>query len=46
MLTGSVLLPLKTLLMNAMTLGATLGIVVLSFQEGWLDGLFGYEGPV
>jgi RND superfamily putative drug exporter len=45
LLTGSVLLPLKTLLMNAMTLGATLGIVVLSFQEGLLDGLFSYTGP-
>jgi RND superfamily putative drug exporter len=45
LLTGSVLLPLKTLLMNAMTLGATLGIVVLSFQEGLLDGLFDYQGP-
>ncbi len=45
LLTGSVLLPLKTLLMNAMTLGATLGIVDLSFQRGWLDGLFAYTGP-
>jgi uncharacterized membrane protein YdfJ with MMPL/SSD domain len=45
LLTGSVLLPLKTLLMNAMTLGATLGIVVLAFQDGWLDGLFDYTGP-
>jgi uncharacterized membrane protein YdfJ with MMPL/SSD domain len=45
LLTGSVLLPLKTLLMNAMTLGATLGIVVLAFQNGWLDGLFDYTGP-
>ncbi len=45
LLTGSVLLPFKTLLMNAMTLGATLGIVVLSFQEGWLDGIFDYTGP-
>ena len=45
LLTGSVLLPLKTLLMNAMTLGATLGIVVLSFQDGLLDGLFDYTGP-
>ena len=34
LLTGSVMLPLKTLLMNAMTLGATLGIVVLAFQDG------------
>jgi putative drug exporter of the RND superfamily len=45
LLTGSVLLPLKTLLMNTMTLGATLGIVVLAFQDGWLDGLFAYTGP-
>jgi RND superfamily putative drug exporter len=45
LLTGSVLLPLKTLLMNALTLGATLGIVILSFQEGLLDGLFDYQGP-
>ena len=44
LLTGSVLLPLKTLLMNAMTLGATLGIVVLAFQDGLLDGLFAYTG--
>ena len=45
LLTGSVILPLKTLLMNAMTLGATLGILVLAFQDGWLDGLFAYSGP-
>jgi uncharacterized membrane protein YdfJ with MMPL/SSD domain len=45
MLTGSVLLPIKTLLMNALTLGATLGVIVLAFQEGWLDGIFGYAGP-
>ena len=31
--------------MNAMTLGATLGIVVLVFQEGLLDGLVDYGGP-
>ena len=39
LLTGSVLLPIKTLLMNSLTLGATLGILVLAFQEGWLDSL-------
>lgn len=44
-LTGSVLLPLKTLLMNVLTLSATLGVIVLAFQEGWLSGLLGYEGP-
>jgi RND superfamily putative drug exporter len=45
LLTGSVLLPLKTLLMNTMTLGATLGIVVLAFQDGWLDSVVNYRGP-
>ena len=45
LLTGSVILPLKTLVMNALTLSAVLGIVVLSFQEGWLDGPLDYTGP-
>ncbi len=45
LLTGSVLLPLKTLLMNTLTLGATLGILVLAFQEGWLDWPLDYTGP-
>ncbi len=45
LLTGSVLLPIKTLLMNALTLGATLGILVLGFQAGWLDAPLDYTGP-
>ncbi len=45
MLTGSVLLPIKTLVMNALTLSATLGVIVLAFQDGWLDGVFDYTGP-
>jgi uncharacterized membrane protein YdfJ with MMPL/SSD domain len=45
LLTGSVLLPLKTLLMNSLTLGATLGILVLAFQEGWLKSPLDYTGP-
>jgi RND superfamily putative drug exporter len=45
LLTGSVLLPLKTLLMNTLTLGATLGILVLSFEAGWLDWPLDYTGP-
>ena len=44
-LTGSILLPLKTLVMNALTLGASLGVIVLAFQHGALDGLFAYTGP-
>ena len=38
--TGSVLLPLKSLVMNALTLGASFGILVLVFEWGrGLDGL-------
>ena len=44
-LTGSILLPLKTLVMNGLTLAASLGVVVLAFQEGLLDGVFAYTGP-
>jgi uncharacterized membrane protein YdfJ with MMPL/SSD domain len=45
LLTGSILLPIKTLLMNLLTLGATLGVLVLAFQEGWLNAPFDYTGP-
>jgi RND superfamily putative drug exporter len=45
LLTGSCYLPLKTLVMNSLTLGATLGILVLAFQAGWLDGPLDYLGP-
>jgi uncharacterized membrane protein YdfJ with MMPL/SSD domain len=42
LMTGSVVLPLKALLMNALTVGATLGILALVFQDGRLEGLLGY----
>ena len=45
LLTGSILLPIKTLVMNSLTLGATLGILVLAFQDGWLDAPLDYIGP-
>ena len=45
LLTGSLVLPVKTLLMNVLTLAATLGLLVLAFQEGWLEGVFDYRGP-
>jgi uncharacterized membrane protein YdfJ with MMPL/SSD domain len=45
LLTGSVVLPVKTLLMNTLTMGATLGILVLAFQAGWLDSPLDYTGP-
>jgi uncharacterized membrane protein YdfJ with MMPL/SSD domain len=40
--TGSVLLPLKAVLMNALSLSAVLGILVLIFQEGNLQGLLSF----
>jgi RND superfamily putative drug exporter len=40
--TGSVLLPLKAVLMNALSLSAVLGILVLIFQDGNLQGLLSF----
>jgi uncharacterized membrane protein YdfJ with MMPL/SSD domain len=40
--TGSVVLPLKALLMNLLTLSAVFGILVLIFQDGRIEGLLGY----
>jgi uncharacterized membrane protein YdfJ with MMPL/SSD domain len=40
--TGSVVLPIKALLMNVLTLSAVFGILVLIFQDGRLEGLLGY----
>jgi uncharacterized membrane protein YdfJ with MMPL/SSD domain len=45
LLTGSVLLPVKTLVMNSLTLGATLGVLVLAFQAGLLEAPLDYTGP-
>jgi uncharacterized membrane protein YdfJ with MMPL/SSD domain len=43
-LTRSVVLPIKTLLLNLLTIGATLGVLVLVFQDGRFEGLLGYTG--
>ena len=40
--TGSVVLPLKAVLMNVLSLSAVLGILVLIFQDGRLQGLLSY----
>jgi uncharacterized membrane protein YdfJ with MMPL/SSD domain len=40
LLTGSVVLPLKSLLMNILTLSAAFGLLVLIFQDGNLQGPF------
>ena len=45
LMTGSAILPIKTLLMNVLSIAAAIGIVVLVFQEGFGAGLFGYDGP-
>jgi RND superfamily putative drug exporter len=46
--TRSLVLPLKALAMNALTLSATLGAMVFVFQDGRLEGLLGYrsEGAI
>ncbi|MGB0731871.1 MAG: MMPL family transporter, partial [Miltoncostaeaceae bacterium] len=43
LMTGSVLLPIKAVIMNLLTLGATLGVLVLIFQDGRLEGFLGYD---
>jgi RND superfamily putative drug exporter len=42
--TRSLVLPLKALLMNFLTLSATFGILVFVFQDGRLEGLLDYRG--
>ena len=39
----SVLLPLKAVLMNLLSVGAAYGVLVAIFQYGWLDGITGYD---
>jgi RND superfamily putative drug exporter len=42
--TGSLLIPIKTLITTALSLGASLGVVTLVFQQGHGAGLFGTTG--
>ena len=44
LMTGSIVLPIKTVIMNLLTLGFTLGVLVLIFQDGRLQGVLGYHG--
>ena len=39
----SVLLPLKAVLMNLLSIGAAFGVLVAVFQWGWLDSLLGFD---
>jgi RND superfamily putative drug exporter len=43
----SLVIPLQAAAMNLLSIGASLGIVQLIFQRGWLGGVFGVEaGPI
>jgi uncharacterized membrane protein YdfJ with MMPL/SSD domain len=42
LMTGSVVLPFKALVMNVLSLSAAFGLLVLIFQDGRLEGLLGY----
>jgi uncharacterized membrane protein YdfJ with MMPL/SSD domain len=42
LMTGSLILPIKALLMNVLTVSATFGVLVLIFQDGRLEGPLDY----
>jgi putative drug exporter of the RND superfamily len=43
----SLLVPLKAVIMNLLSIGAAYGIIVALFQKGWLSGITGIEpGPI
>jgi uncharacterized membrane protein YdfJ with MMPL/SSD domain len=46
LMTGSVVLPLKALVMNALTVSAAFGFLVFVFQDGRLRGLLGYPAAI
>ena len=45
LMTGSVILPIKSLIMNFLNLSAVFGLLVLIFQDGRLEGLLDYTSP-
>ncbi|HYI61775.1 MAG TPA: MMPL family transporter [Acidimicrobiales bacterium] len=40
----SLLVPLKAVLMNLLSIGAAYGVIVAAFQWGWLGGLLNFDG--
>jgi trehalose monomycolate/heme transporter len=42
---GSVVLPVKAVVMTAVSIGASFGVVTWIFQEGHLSGLLGFTSP-
>jgi len=45
LMTGSVVLPVKSLIMNFLNLSAVFGLLVLIFQDGRLEGFLSYTSP-
>jgi uncharacterized membrane protein YdfJ with MMPL/SSD domain len=43
LLLRSVLLPLKAVVMNLLSVAAAYGVLVMVFQYGWFDGILGYD---
>ena len=43
LMTGSVLVPVKALVMNTLSLGATFGALVFVFQDGHFSGVLGFD---
>lgn len=41
----SLLVPVKAIVMNLLSVGAAYGVLVVVFQWGWLDAVFGYQSP-
>jgi RND superfamily putative drug exporter len=43
----SLVIPLQAAVMNLLSIGASLGVIVVVFQWGWIDGLLGIRaGPI
>ncbi len=42
---GSIVLPLKAIVMNAVSIAASFGVVTWIFQDGHLSGLLGFTSP-
>jgi putative drug exporter of the RND superfamily len=45
LMTGSILVPVKTLIVNSLSLTASIGVIVWIFQDGHLEGLLDFQSP-
>jgi RND superfamily putative drug exporter len=39
----SIVIPIKAIVLNLLSVGAAYGVLVLAFQEGWAESLLGFE---